>query len=726
MRTLRFFARIGVLFFVLGVLAPVQALAAPPTAVGTPVQVSLRDFGYHDLFLRGMYGNARVWIPLRSDWMFQTAATLELTYKASPLLRPRSTLTVYVHDQEIASFHPQADGQWHTERITIPVRMLQPPGFTLAFQAYLRLTDDECEETGNPAQWLKISAQQTRLRFEPAWRQAEPDLSQVADLIVVSAASQYKNMTLPPVVFVLPENPTRTELRVASHVAARLGAESSALPPIQVEWAATFDPMTAGDAQLILIGTPDRQPWLAQHGADLPMPWDGRQFTTPEGLAVPNDEGVIQLLPSPARPYRYMLILSGATTDALLKAGEAFAHRPTFRTLQGEAMTVRGAMPLADPFPPPPWTTEVTTLAQLGADDRRVQGAGLHTVTYYFRRPPGWVLDKGSKMVLRYEASPALTSREAYIAVFINDVPVGTVRTGPDFDQNEVTFELPIERLNRTPEGKVTPRFMVRFEVGNFLQERNCEQVHPEAGWTIIRSDSYFVTPHVYFTLPDLQVYPYPFVSIEQGDPTWIIVPEKPARQEVAYGLRLAAQLGHYADERTFSLAVLTTDQVTEDGLKERHLIVLGSEARQALIRTLLDKLGPLPGYRGEQGIYAALQNDRQGLLREGMSPWNPERVVLMAFGLTSEGAARAVEALLADVPPVDQPGVWAALVDEMGHTWPIYREKQVPNIEPQIEREPLLPRPEPWLVVTVVLLLAAAAIWGIIIYARRRMARQA
>ncbi|NPA27367.1 MAG: cellulose biosynthesis cyclic di-GMP-binding regulatory protein BcsB [Chloroflexi bacterium] len=725
MRTLRFFA-LAVVFVFLGVLVPSEAYAAPGQEAATaPIAVSLREFGYHDLFLRGMYGSDRLWVPLRTDWTFQSDATLEITYKASPLLRPRSTVTVLVNDQELTSFHPAADGQWHVERVVIPERLLQPPGFTLSFRGYLRITDDECEETVNPAQWVKISAERTRLYLEPQWREAEPDLSQVADLMVVSAASMYKTTTMPSILFVLPDNPTRVELQVASAVAARLGADSGTQPPIRVEWSSTFDPLRAGDAQIVIVGTPDRQPWLVMHGNELPMRWDGRQFIDTTGQPIPNQEGVIQFLPSPAQPHRYMLILSGATVEALAKAGEAFAHRPTYRTLRGETASVTGAMPLADPFPPPPWTTETTTFAQLGKDDRRVDGAGVHDVRYYFKRPPGWVLDKGSQLTLRYEASPALTSREAYVAVFINDVPVGTVRTGPDFDQNEVTFELPIVRLNRTPKGEIDPRFTVRFEVANYLQERNCEQTHPDAGWTIIRSDSFFVTPHVYFTLPDIQVYPYPFVSVEEGDPTWVIVPQQPTRDEMAYGLEIIAQLANYVDLRNFTMSVLTADQVTEDGLKERNLIVLGSEARQSLIRTLLDKLGPLPGYRGEQGIYTALQNNRQGLLREGASPWNPKRVVLMAFGLTDEGAQRAIEALLAEVPPVNEPGVWAALVDEDGNTWPLYREKQIPNIEPRVEREPLLPRPEPWVVVTVVLVLAALAIWGIIFYARRRMARQ-
>ena len=372
-------------------------------------------------------------------------------------------------------------------------------------------------------------------------------------------------------------------------------------------------------------------------------------------------------------------------------------------------------------IPPLPWSGERTTFAQLGARDRRVNGLGTHNLYYYFRRPPGWVLDQGAELFLRFTTSPALTSRESYIAVFINDVPVGTVRTGPDFP-SEATLELPVARINRDLDGRVPSRWTLRLEVGNFAREMDCEQVHPQASWTIVQADSAFVTPHVYFSLPDLQAFPYPFSAVEEAAPeTWILIPPQPQNQDIEQALSLAALLALYtpANRTTF---IYPSDAVTEEDLGTAHLIVLGDRERQPWVKPLLDKMGPIPGYRGERGLYQALNSPKQGLLREGQSPWNEDRVVLMAFGTTAEGAAHAAAALLAQTPPVDEPGS-VALVDEWGRTQVIYRAITQPPVPEanRVLREPLLPSPQPWVVITGILVAALLVILGVILWVRWR-----
>lgn len=695
---------------------PVVQTNEPPA-----YEVSLKDLGYGDFSLRGMYGSTRLWVPFRSDWTFTEPVTLEVTYIASPLLHLRSTLTLYANDLELGSIHPVADGQPHTVSFTIPVDRLGGKGIVLDFQGYLRLTDDACEETNNPGQWVQILTRETRLRMQPQWRPAEANLSNLATKLVVRDAEVYGD-PMPPLFFVLPDDPTPTELTVAGWVTARLAAEAGTLPVVRTIFASQAPWEDFGDAQVVVIGTPDRIPWLAEYGFQLPAPWTGRGFQDAQGETVPEVHGVIQILSAPGRPHRYMLVLSGATEAGLRRAGEAFQERRIFLALQGEYVFVGEYPPRVETLPPPPWTTDTTTFAQLGETDRRVRGTGEHSVYLYLLRPPGWVLDKGSQLVLRFLTSPALTSRESYIAVYINSVPVGAVRTGPEFP-SEATLELPVTRLNRDPQGKVPSRFTVRLAVGNFMREQNCEQVHPEAAWTEIRADSYFVTPHVYFAVPDLQAFPYPFVQTEASAAaaTLIVLPPSPTEQDIAHGLSLSGLLGRFAPHNvTFSLT--RGDVVTEEDLKPAHLILLGEPDRQPWTSQALQKMPEVPGYRGQRGLYRALTSPLQGLLREGTSPWNPDRVVLLVFGNTPEGTAQAVQALLAQTPPVDQPGS-VARVDEWGQTHILYRAiTEAPVPEPgKVYQEPKVPPPQPWLVITGILLLAALAVVGLIVWVRWR-----
>jgi len=82
---------------------------------------------------------------------------------------------------------------------------------TLDFQGYLRLTDDPCEETNNPGQWIRILTRETRLTLNPTWRPAEPELAQMDEVLVVREARDY-DQTIPPLLFILPDDPTPLEL----------------------------------------------------------------------------------------------------------------------------------------------------------------------------------------------------------------------------------------------------------------------------------------------------------------------------------------------------------------------------------------------------------------------------------------------------------------------------------------------------------------------------------
>jgi Bacterial cellulose synthase subunit. len=176
--------------------------------------VTLEQVGYREpLALRGMYGTVRMWNPFRTDWAFSSPAELSLTYRASSLLRPRSTLTVLANGLEVASISLEADETWHTVQIPIPANWLGRKGLSLRFQGYLRVTDEVCEETNNPAQWVEI-APSTALTITPALREPKPDLGQLAVDFVVQGAEEYTPAP-PPLVFVLPDEPTDTELTTA-------------------------------------------------------------------------------------------------------------------------------------------------------------------------------------------------------------------------------------------------------------------------------------------------------------------------------------------------------------------------------------------------------------------------------------------------------------------------------------------------------------------------------
>lgn len=711
----------SIVLFVLALflLAPHTAHAQSPDEV---VSISLEDIGYSDLSIKSMYGAASAFIPFQSNWALQQEGMLDVAYVASPLLKEdRSTLTVIANDLELVSVRLVADGNEHHISANIPVERLQGNGVLLRFQGYLRLTEFECEETNNAGQWLTI-LRTTNLTLTPMLATEPPDLSQLPEAIVVQNAPGDP----PPVVFVLPDSPDAVTLTTAAQVAARLGSSSGNwLFPFEVASPATLTQQQRETANLVVVGLPAQNALIGELSSVLPASPGDSGFRTADGFISPPEHGVVQILPSPWNPAGNILQVSAGNSAGLAQAGVAFADHATFDALEGAFTFVRSKEVIAAPVPGQPWLGSTTTFAQLGDRERLVQGTGIFEEWYYFRRPPGWVLDNGSQLTLHLAFSPVLRPTESYVAVFINDVFVGAMRTGRGIEETQVTFDLPTAQLNQMPNGERPQELTLRLEISNQLVENNCEQTHPDAAWTRIFTDSYFTTPHVYLAVPDLQAFPYPFVSDQPGSLVTIVLPDQPEAGEIGMGLSLAATLGRYAPA-DFGLRLVSASEVSRDTYSDSHLIVIGRRDRQPLIDQFLRQMTPVAGFEGEPGLYRALQTTEAGLLREAPSPWNPDRVVLLVFAQSDGGFKNALNALLGAAPPVDQPGS-VAVIQPGQPPRIIYRSVSAgPVAQPgAVLHEPLIPQPEPWMVVTAVLVVATLAVLVILWLARRRAARR-
>ncbi|RMH00363.1 MAG: hypothetical protein D6706_03995 [Chloroflexi bacterium] len=683
-----------------------------------PLTATFADFGNNEITLRGMFGYGSAWIPLQSNWHINQPMQVTLRYIASPLLHPfRTTVTVLANGQEVASFRLAENSSLEqTQTFTIPPNLLRGDGVSLQFNGFLRLTDAECEETNNPGQWLTILDSST-ITFLPEPVTNMPDLAELDREIVV------RNQVLGnvPVIFVLPDAPDQNVLTVAGKIAARLGRESgSHLMPFAVETADSLTMTQRESANLVVIGTPATQPLIAEMAAALPARLVQDGFVTADNRL--SHDGVIQLFASPWNSGRRVLLVSGGDEDALMQAGEVFADDEAFQALHGRYQFVRELPETAVVTPPPPWQNNIATFAQLGDRDRTIEGTGIFEEYYFFRRPPGWIFDNGSRLTLHIATSPALRPQDSYIAAFINDIHIGTVRVGEGVETGDVvSFDLPVALINETASGARPQTLVLRLVVASFMAETLCEQTHPQAAWIRVYADSFFEVPHVYMGLPDLAAFPYPFVSDKPEAPVSLVVPPAPTVAEIAQALNLAAVLGRYAPAE-FELVVETADTVTPTSHSQHHLIILGTRNRQPLIDELLTELSDVPGFQEDDGLYQALTGDNTAVLREAPSPWGNDRVILLVLARTENGAQLALDLLYNRTPPTEHPGS-VLLVEDGLRAQILYRSVEIspsPRMN-EVAREPVVSPPPPWVVITGVLVLTTLIVLGIVYWYTRR-----
>jgi hypothetical protein len=689
----------------------------PAQAQGSSAQqITFADAGYGDLTLAGMYGSNSVFIPFPSDGRITSPLEVRLVYSASPLLNvDRAALTLLAGDSPLTSLRPEADGQPREVRFEVPPELISSDGLLLGFRGYLRLTDDPCEETNNPGQWLIIHKASV-ITLIPTPVSTEPDFASLPRSVIVQ--NPLPADAAPPVVFVLPANPTGAELSAAARVAARLGAQSVQSRPLDLIAVTALTDDLRETASLIVIGIPERQPLLAElAGLRVPLNATGTGFTTEGGDDVPPDDGVVQLIRSPYSETRSLLIVSGGTSDAVLRAASVFENYATFTNLQGAFELVR-----ADGRPPDatitsPWGSGITSLAALGATDRTVRGTGSFDVYYAFDRPAGRVLMQGARFTLNAAFSPTLYSAESYVAAFINDVFIGSLRTGEGALTNRLTFDLPVEQLNQTTGGTRPQTWVIRLSVSNQLRQEACAQVHPESAWTTISADSAFDARFNYLTLPELQAFPYPYVGGESATST-LVIPDSPTADEISAALRLALVMGQRARGIDLPLNIALTGEVSEGTHGDHHLLILGTLDRQPLLTAMIAQL---PAVFDPQ-LYQAVNEASSGIVRQSASPWNRERVVTLVYSPSADGFDKAYRGLMTGAPPVDAPATFAIYRELDARPALTYRSITAePAAEPSVVGEPLLPFMEPWFGVTLVLTLATLLIVIILWLAYRR-----
>ena len=677
-------------------------------------QATFDSLGYGDLPLQGLYASSYLYVPFQSNWALQDDALMMLRYMASPLLlSERSTLTILANNVEVHSLRP-VPGALQQVQFTIPLDRLQGQGVTLQFRAYNRLTEQLCEETNNPAQWLTILAD-SQISFDHRDSEATASLPLIADQLLVRGPLEES----PPVRFVLPDAPDQRMLTTAAHVAARLSHEIGGVYPVEVVSESALTAAQREESNLVLIGLKPSSPLLQDIAADLPLAMDEGLFLTVDGEAVPAGHALVQAFNAPWNPARYILLVSANDEAGLSLAGQVFQDRAVYRQLQGEFAFISALNPLPDVQAASPWLQDVTSFAQLGDRDRLVSGFGITDETYYFSKPIGWLFDTGSALQLQIAASPVLRPQESYFAVFINDVFVGSQRIGGDIPAQPLRFELPVGEINQALQRDTAGLIVLRIQIANRIEEGACTPADPNVAWTRISASSAFLTRRVYQGLPDLRAFPYPFVDNLANTATIIALPDAATDEELSYGIGLAALMGRYAADDV-SLTLMSASELNPEAHAGSHLILIGERQRLPLIDEFLAQMAPVP----DDAIYKSLSRPETGLLREAPSPWNSDRLALLVFSDGAVGLRQAMQAMLAQLPIVSESAtVAAAYPGEALQV--IYRSAEVqPDVTPQlIVREQQLPAPEPWVVVTVLMVIALAIVAMIVLFSQSRRA---
>jgi hypothetical protein len=643
------------------------------------INIFLEDYGYTDISLSGLFDQTTLWIPFESNWQLDGDVQINIRYTASPLLNAnRAIITVLINEEEVTTWRPLGDGEQHDFQFVVPIAMInqEDGGFNLGFSSYLKTSDDICENLNLPSQWLTIESD-SRVDFLIDAVASVPLLENLPRVI----ASDGPITQLPPLIFVLPEGSDVLTRQVAAKVAAGIAKNMPySQYPVEMVTPANLTTEQRQTANLIFVGLPavTLPPELIEA---LPIPFADGSFVENE-VPVTAAKAVIQILPSPYNSRNNVLVVSGSDADGLQLAGEIFGSSSAIIGLRGQAMVLDRVPVLMDEEAPSPWASNITSFQQLGQSDRNIFGLGNLRMFYVFRPPQGWLLEENSRLVLHLALSPALRALELPPMIFVNEIYVGSVEVPRDAADIWVPFDLPIRALNYQRGSERLRQLSIRVEFPGATFDSECEYIDTRNMWASLYSDSYLELPHGYVPTPDLQAFPYPFITDEYESSVVIAIPNAPTNAEISDALTLSAVLGQYA-VRDFDLRIMTASEVTQENASNSHIIVLGTSERQSLLESLR---GTSQVSIGEENLSEYIEESGQGVYAVDLSPWNPDRQVYYVFGYDQAAYDLAFRQMYIALPPVSNSGFLALVKGDFQTTMLDLRAASEPSVPPEVQ----------------------------------------
>ncbi|MEB3244443.1 MAG: cellulose biosynthesis cyclic di-GMP-binding regulatory protein BcsB [Vampirovibrionales bacterium] len=578
---------------------------------------------------------------MRSDaWQVLPSSAVKLAFQHSPqLLEGRSSLNVLLNGRVLKTI-PLNKGNVAPTTLSIPIppSVLKPEN-TLSFQVDQHYTND-CEDPFSPELWTTLLPEtQLDLNFAP-----KPFVADLARLpfpfidtrdarpaqlgVSIDAKSDADSLTA--------LGQTLTTLGAAQHW--RPGHTHMLTP----------DTALAFDGNLVLVGTPQNNPAIAQ-------------FKLPADVKLNKNDGLLMLAPNPKYTGRGVLIVTGESPEGVAKAAKLFATLPGRQLLSGPYAVVTDAdwpknLPNAYRNWPGYQSDVKTTFADMGWETQTARGFTAPPIFYKWQIMPDLFVpnrgQQGSKANLKlvYSYSSQLDASQSKLEILLNGKSIKSVPL------NKPEGAMQEELAVTIPTGDVLNYNDLVFQFYTFPEKVDtCKFVTDVHVWGTIHNSSILQIPaEVRTPMPDLGLLNdggFPFTAFNNLSEALIVLPDAPSQTDLQVLASVSNRLGRQLQgAKTHQLKVVKASELSDADRSRHHLILIGTPDENALTKRLKGRFHLLVGSDGQTGLTekdeASLQTMRldqnQGLLEAMRSPWNKSRELVVVTGHDADALAAA------------------------------------------------------------------------------------
>jgi len=626
--------------------APVEAKTETAQPAGNSLHIGMKELGDPQGYRLKTVRTQRDYPFTRPQgWQVLPSSNIHLTFQhGSNLLPERSSLNVLVNNRILKSIPLGKDNVTPTTlNIPIPPDLLKDNNI-LSYQVDQHYTY-KCEDPFSEELWTEVLPD-SALTLNYSWKPVHPDLAQYPFPLL----DPLNNYTPTVVGYVLPTGASDQSLEAFGVVATHLGQQAGwrAIKPYVGDTKALHS-----SDNLIVIGTPTENPAIGAITSGLDLPLSGGQFTDRQGLPIPADAGVLQLVPNPNNPTRAILIVSGNSPDGVKKAAHVLAQGSLNKILTGRSAIIKDYQKGSE-YPYRAWDGFILKsgddFASLDLQTQTTRGITALPIFYKVKMMPDLFLPGKTKVKLhtKYSYASQLDASQSKLEVLLNGKAIKSVPLDDKAGKSlaDLTVEIPSEEFHTFND--LEYRFHLypeKYDMCRFVTD-----IHI---WGTIHNTSSIDLPgEIKAPLPDVGLINdggYPFTAYQDMSKLGLVLPDSVSRTDLEAMLQLLTRLGRNSlSHKGIELSANHASSLPDDIKKDRNLILIGQRDKNKLLGEVKDKASLLV-----DGSWNTLQEDQkakvaqinyvpgQGIVEELLSPWNGNRVALLVTGQNDTALVR-------------------------------------------------------------------------------------
>ncbi|MEC4812402.1 MAG: cellulose biosynthesis cyclic di-GMP-binding regulatory protein BcsB [Scytonema sp. PMC 1069.18] len=605
--------------------------------------------------LHGLYSEGRLGFTRPRSWNVKDVKAL-IRFQHSPTLYTnRSNLTVLVNDTAVGSIQLKGKkSEIGQVLLNIPSKLLQD--YNEVKLVVQQNTSPECSDPNDPNLWTDILPD-SKIIFKFQRQPMPLNFSRYPYPYFDDLGLETNN-----IVYLQPTQTDQYWLTAAARLQATFGRFADFRP---VETSMVVDVADVKPEQrLVIIGTPSEQPILTS--MKLPLSVTGGEIIDGNKKPIPEDTGV--LIATTTKSAKEgggtpVLIATGNGATGVTKAVQ-FLVQADFRKMgTGSVLLVNQVKdtPIPETRQWPGYLPQENTfrLSDLRTGlrgqpfkDVTVRGSSAPSIDINFRALPDDRFLRGSSMNLVYSYGPQMNPRTSAIQVLLDDQFIGGARLTSDSGETRKNLRVDLPPHLIKPNSKLQVFF--RMNSKDAFDKQTCLTAADNQLIGTVHADTSFdLKREISVKIPNLELlqFGFPFTAPQDLSRTVIVVPQNPSETDILTLLAISERLGRLSQADSVKLNVFTPEALPDAIRKNEHLIGIGVRDKfpiPEVFKSTGFNLSQAFSRVSAQGVIQTPQ-DTQGMIKEVVSPWNEEHVILALTAQTESGLDNVRQVITSD-----------------------------------------------------------------------------